>query len=104
MNREQNDYNTQDNNGMPNNQTLQNNQILNPIFNQNVEQTTNVDRATFDLQTSVRPIQQPTPQPVDNTSVNVNNQNFNNKGPKKMNFGLIIATCFGTFISTPSFS
>ena len=79
MNQEQNNlnpnnFNTQLNNGVPNNQPLQNNQSFNQGMGVNQQ-----------------PIN-PQPQPMNNTfeSVNASNQSFNSKPPKKMNLGLII--------------
>lgn len=94
----QNNFNVQGNNEIPNNQPLQNNQSLNNIPNQNV----NVNQTTFNGQQLVNTnyqqpksqtnIQQPTPQPVNNSfeNGNANNHSFNSKLPKKMNLGLII--------------
>lgn len=113
MNQEQNNlnpnnFNTQGNNGMPNNQPLQNNQGFNPTFNQNVAPNTNVNQPTFNPQPMVELMQQPaqsqqmpsyqqpvmqelTPQPMNTVeSGNTNNQNLNSKPPKKTNLGLII--------------
>lgn len=103
-----NNFNTQGNNGIPNNQPL-NNQSFNPTFNQNVVSNSSDNQPIFNPQSMVEPIQQPvqpqqahsyeqpltqepTPQPVNNTfeSGNANNQDFNSKPPKKMNLGLII--------------
>ena len=66
----QNNFNTQCNNGMPNDQLLQNNQIATP--NTTVE---------------------PTLQSMNLVGENVNNQNLNSKPPKKLNIGLIIGIC-----------
>ena len=72
MNQEQNNFNTQGNNGIPNNQPLNN-----QSFNQGIG---------FNQQ----PIN-PQPQPINNfESANASNQNLNSKPPKKMNLGLII--------------
>lgn len=106
MNQEQNNlnpnsFNTQGNNGIPNNQPL-NNQNFNTTFNQNVEPNTNVNQTTFNQQainsqpqstpSFQQPImQEPTPQPMNTLeSGNASNQKFNNKPPKKVNLGLII--------------
>ena len=78
MNQE-NNFNTEGINGIPNNQPLQNNQELTNTFNQNIEQSANTN-------------QQPTPQPVNYfENQNTNNQNFNSKPPKKNNLVLIIS-------------
>lgn len=104
----QNNFNIQGNNGIPNNQPLQSNQDFNPTFNQSVVPNTNVNQPTFNPQPTVEPMQQPvqpqqmpsyqqpsmqepTLQPVNPVeSGNTSNQNFNSKPPKKMNLGLII--------------
>lgn len=80
MNQEQNNlnsnsFNTQGNNGIPNNQ---------PLNNQNFNQGLSFNQQSI--------MQAPTPQPMNNTieSENDNNKSFNNKPPKKINLGLII--------------
>lgn len=94
-------FNNQDSNGIPNNQPLQNNQSLNNAYNQNMQQSTNVSEQTFNSQPQNTPnyqqpinqmnIQEPTPQPINTfESENTNNQNSNSKPPKKTNLGLII--------------
>lgn len=92
-----NNFNTQGNNGIPNNPPLQNNNT----FNQGMQQSTNVNQPTFNPQPQPTPsfqqpinqmnMQQPTPQSMNTfESGNANNQSFNSKPPKKMNLGLII--------------
>lgn len=108
MNQEQNNlnpnnFNTQGNNGIPNNQPLNSQNMNNNIYqNHGMQQSTNVNQPTFNpqpqpTQNYQQPInqmniEQPTPQPMNNTfeSGNASNQNFNSKPPKKMNLGLII--------------
>ena len=84
-----NNFNTQGNNGMPNNQPL-NNQSMS--FNQQPINPQPQQTPSFQQSTNQMNMQQPTPQPINNTfeSVNANNQNFNSKPPKKINLGLII--------------
>ena len=84
MNQEQNNlnpnnFNTQGNNGIPNNQ---------PLNNQNFNQGMGFNQQPINQMN----MQQPTPQPMNNTfeSGNAGNQSFNSKSPKKMNLGLII--------------
>ena len=106
MNQEQNNLNpnnfkTQGNNGIPDNQPL--NQNFNNTLNQNVVQNPNVSQSTFNQQpinpqpqltpSFQQPImQESTPKPVNNAfeSGIANNQNLNSKPPKKMSLGLII--------------
>jgi len=76
-----NNFNTQGNNGIPNNQ---------PLNNQSFSQGMNINQQT--TPSYGQPImQEPVPQPM-NTFENsdANNSNFNSKPPKKMNLGLII--------------
>jgi len=103
MNQE-NNLNTQSNNGIPNNQPLQNSQGFNTTPNQSMSQNTNVNPTTFNTQSmyqqSVQPAPnfqqqinnvQPTTQPLNSfESGNINNVNVSNIPPKKRNFGLII--------------
>lgn len=79
----QNTFNAQGNNGIPNNQPLNNNQYV-----QSQQVNTNMHQQPMNQMN----IQQPTQQPVNSfESGNVNNQNLNSKPSKKMNLGLIIA-------------
>ena len=83
MNQEQNNlnpnnFNTQGNNGIPNNQPLNNmNQNYNNTFNQseNIQPAQNVSQPTFNPQTETN--------------------NFSSKPPKKINLGLIIGIIVG---------
>ncbi len=81
----QNNFNTQGNNGIPNNQPLQNNQNVNvnqPTFNSQQQENINYQQPIM---------QESTPQPINSfESGNANNQSFNSKPSKKMNLGLII--------------
>lgn len=100
----QNNFNTQGNNGIPNNQPLNNvnsNINSNPNQNQNLQQSTNTNQTQFNSQPQMTPnYQQPInqtntqehiPQPINAfESENVNNQSFNSKPPKKKSLGLII--------------
>ena len=96
-----NNFSTQCNNGMPNNQSLNN------PFNPNVGSNINVSGQTFNSQPTVETIsqgqpqltsrvqqpimQEPIPQPMNLfENANTSNQNFNSKPSKKMNLGLII--------------
>ena len=93
MNQEQNNLNTnnfniQGSNGISNNQ---------PLNNQSFNQGMGFNQQPIDSQLQPLPnynqpiIQNPTSQPMNNfESVNVSNQSFNNRPPKKMNLGLII--------------
>ena len=98
MNQEQNNlnpnnFNTQGNNGTPNNQPL-NNQSFNQgmSFNQQPINPQPQQTPSFQQPINQMNMQQPTPQPINNTfeSGNASNQSFNSKPPKKMNLGLII--------------
>lgn len=93
MNQEQNNlnpnnFNTQGNNGIPNNQ---------PLNNQSFNQGMSVNQQTINSQPKPTPsyeqpiMQDSTPQPINKfESGDTNNENLNDKSPKKMNFGLII--------------
>lgn len=97
----QNNFNTQGNNGIPNNQPLQNNQSFN-TYSQNLQQGVNVSEQTFNNQQSINQtnMQQSTTQPVNTIdNRNNNNQSFNGKPPKKMNLGLIIGTISAVIIA-----
>lgn len=85
----QNNFNTQGNNGIPNNQPL-NNQSFNQGMGFNQQPINPQPQPTPTYQQPI--IQEPTPQPMNNTfeSGNANNQSLNSKPPKKMNLGLII--------------
>jgi len=92
MNQEQNNlnpnnFNTQGNNGIPNNQPLNNQSFNQQPINPQPQPT-----PSFQQPINQMNVQQPTPQPVNNTfeSGNANNQSFNSKPPKKVNLGLII--------------
>lgn len=96
-----NNFNMQSNNEISNNQPLQNNQNFNNTFNQGVQQNTNINQSTFNYQPQPTQnyqqsinqmnMQQPMPQIVNSfESENVDNQNLNNKPPKKKKLGLII--------------
>ena len=75
-----NNFNIQGNNGMFNNQNVNSQQ---PMHNQQPQ--------NFQQPIEQMNIQQPAPQPMNTfESGNANNQNFNNKPPKKTNLGLII--------------
>lgn len=76
MNQEQNNFNTQGNNGIPNNQPLNNQQPIKPQPIPSFKQTI---------------MQETKPQPTNTfESGNASIQNFNNKPPKKMNLALIL--------------
>lgn len=89
----QDNFNTQGNNGIPNNQPL-NNQNFNQGMSFNQQPINSQPQQTSNFQQPINQInmQQPTLQPVNNSfeNVDLNNQNSNNKPPKKMNIGLII--------------
>lgn len=91
MNQEQsnlnpNNFNTQGNNGMPNNQPL-NNQSFNQGMG--ITQQPITPQPTPSFQQPI--MQEPSPQHMNTfESGNANNQNFNNRPPKKINMGLII--------------
>jgi len=98
MNQEQNNLNpnnfsTQGNNGIPNNQPL-NNQNFNQGMGFNQQPINPQPQTTPSYQQSINQMnmQQTTPQPMNNAfeSGNANNQSLNSKSPKKMNLGLII--------------
>ena len=76
----QNNFNTQGNNGIPNNKSL-NNQDLNSTFNQENRQNISVEQSTFSVKPETNNFTEK------ETS---DNQNLNNKTPKKK-IGLIIA-------------
>lgn len=84
MNQEQNSFNTQGNNGVPNNQPL-NNQSM------GLNQQT-INSQPQPTQSFQQPImQEPTLQPTNTfESGNTSNESFISKPPKKMNLGLII--------------
>jgi len=95
-----NNFNTQGNNGIPNNQPL-NNQSFNNTLNQGIQQNSNGNQQTFNPQPQTPPnyqqttnqmnMQQPTPHPMNSfENGNASNQNLNTKPPKKMSLGLII--------------
>ena len=88
MNQE-NNFNIQGNNGIPNNQPL-NNQAFNQSMGFNQQSINPQPQPTPSFQQSVT--QEQSPQPMNNTVVNGsdNNQKFNSKPPKKINLGLII--------------
>lgn len=97
----QNNFNMQGNNVVPDNQPLHNNQNFNNTFNQGMQQSANVNQQIFNQQAQLTSnyqqpinqpnIQQPTSQSMNTfDSGNTNSQNFNIKPPKKINLGLII--------------
>ncbi len=84
----QNKFNTQGNNVIPNNQPLQTNQNVNvnqAAFNNQQQVNTDYQQTTNQMN-----MQQPTPQPMNSFESENNSQSFNSKPPKKMNLGLII--------------
>jgi len=91
MNQEENNFNTQGNNGMPNNQPLQNNQNFNQSIGVNQQTFNTQQTASYQQPTNQMNMQQPTPQPINSfESSNTSNHSFNSKPPKKINLGLII--------------
>lgn len=84
----QNNFNTQGNNGVPNNQPLQNNQNVNvnqATFNNQQQVNTNYQQPINQMN-----IQEPNPQLMNSFENGNTNQSFNSKPPKKMNLGLIV--------------